>query len=65
LEVGGALRLRLEARISTQLTAGSRQHKDRRQRIEGGGDAVSCPLKEKHRAWGMEKDSRQQAEDRN
>lgn len=26
---------------------------------------VSCPLKEKHRAWGMEKDSRQQAEDRN
>ena len=37
LEVGGALRLRLEARISRQLAADSRQHKDGGQRDCGCG----------------------------
>ena len=44
LEVGGALRLRLEARISRQLAADSRQHKDGGQRAEEMLSVVRGPL---------------------
>jgi hypothetical protein len=44
LEVGGALRLRLEARISRQLAADSRQHKDGGQKAEEMLSVVRGPL---------------------